>query len=88
MKVGRYLIVFLVLMGLLIVFGDKGLVDNYVIKEKLVSLRNANKRMIHENKDLKKKIVLLGANLRYIEMVARDELGMVKKGEIVYRFDD
>jgi len=88
MKVGRYLIVFLLLMGLLIVFGNKGLVDNYIIKEKLVALRNANNRMIQQNEDLKKKIVLLRNNLRYVEMVARSELGMVKKGDIVYQFDD
>lgn len=88
MKVGRCLIVFLLLMGLLIVFGNKGLVDNYTIKEKLVALRNANNLMIHENENLKKEIVLLRNNLQYVEMVARSELGMVKKGDIVYQFSD
>jgi cell division protein FtsB len=75
-------------MGLLIVFGNKGLVDNYTIKEKLVALRNANNLMIHENENLKKEIVLLRNNLQYVEMVARSELGMVKKGDIVYQFSD
>ncbi|MEA1935290.1 MAG: septum formation initiator family protein [Thermodesulfobacteriota bacterium] len=88
MKVGRYLIVFVLLMGLLITFGDKGLVDNYMIKEKLAALRNANGQMTHKNKELKKKIVLLRNDLRYIEMVARSEIGMVKKGDIIYRFSD
>lgn len=88
MKVGRYLIVFVLLMGLLITFGDKGLVDNYMMKEKLAALRNTNGRMTHKNKELKKKIVLLRNDLRYIEMVARSEIGMVKKGDIVYRFND
>jgi len=88
MKVGRCLIVFLLLMGLLIIFGNKGLVDNYTIKEKLVALRNANNLMIHKNENLKKKIVLLRNNLQYVEMVARSELGMVKKGDIVYQFSD
>jgi cell division protein FtsB len=86
MKVGKYLTVFLFLMGLLIVFGDKGFVDNYMMKEKLVALENTNERMIHKNKELKREIVLLRGNLQYIEKVARSELGMVKKGEIVYRF--
>ena len=88
MKVGRYLIVFVLLMGFLITFGNKGLVDNYMIKEKLAALGNTNKQMVHKNEELKKKIVLLRNNLRYIEMVARSELGMVKKGNIVYRFND
>lgn len=88
MKVGRYLIVFVLLMGLLITFGDKGLVDNYMMKEKLAALRNTNGQMTHKNKELKKKIVLLRNDLRYIEMVARSEIGMVKKGDIVYRFND
>lgn len=88
MKVGRYLIVFVLLMGFLITFGDKGLVDNYMMKEKLAALRNTNEQMIHKNEGLKKKIVLLRNDLRYIEMVARSELGMVKKGNIVYRFND
>jgi len=88
MKVGRYLIIFLLLMGLLITFGDKGFVDNYMMKEKLAAIRKTNEQMTHKNEELKKKIVLLRNNLQYIEMVARSELGMVKKGEIVYRFND
>ena len=87
MRVGRYLIVFLLLMGFLIVFGNKGFVDNYLMKEKLVALRDANKQMVHKNEEVKKKIMLLRSNLRCIEMVARNELGMVKKGDIIYRFD-
>jgi len=39
MKVGRFVIVFLLLMGFLIAFGDNGLVDNYVMKEKLKILK-------------------------------------------------
>jgi len=88
MKVGRYLIIFLLLMGLLITFGDKGFVDNYMMKEKLAAIRKTNEQMTHKNKELKKKIVLLRNNLQYIEMVARSEIGMVKKGNIIYRFND
>lgn len=88
MKVGRYLIIFLLLIGLLITFGDRGFVDNYMMKEKLAAIRKTNEQMIHKNKELKKKIVLLRNNLQYIEMVARNEIGMVKKGNIIYRFND
>lgn len=88
MKVGRYLIIFLLLIGLLITFGDRGFVDNYMMKEKLAAIRKTNEQMIHKNKELKKQIVLLRNNLQYIEMVARSEIGMVKKGNIIYRFND
>jgi cell division protein FtsB len=38
-----------------------------------------------ESDELKKKIILLRDDLTYIESVARNELGMVKKGDVVYR---
>jgi cell division protein FtsB len=85
MKVGRYLIVFVLLMGALITFGDRGLVDNYRMKEKMMALKKTNHEMTLESIALKKNITLLRDNLFYIEMVARSELGMVKKGDLVYR---
>jgi len=85
MKVGRYVAGFLFLMTLLITFGNRGLVDNYFMNKKLVQLKAVNNSVAAENIDLKKKIVLLRSDLVYIESIARNELGMVKKGEIVYR---
>jgi cell division protein FtsB len=85
MKVGRYLIFFVLLMSTLITFGDRGLVDNYRMKEKMTALKKTNHEMTLENIALKKSITLLRDNLSYIEMVARSELGMVKKGDLVYR---
>lgn len=85
MKLGRYLVVFLFLMALLITFGNRGLVDNYLMSKKLAQLKLVNDGVAAENNELKKKIVLLGNDLVYIEAIARNELGMVKKGDIVYR---
>jgi cell division protein FtsB len=85
MKVGRYLIVFLLLMALLITFGNRGLVDNYLISKRLDQLKLLNNGVTTENNELKKKIVLLRSDLEYIESLARNELGMVKRGDIVYR---
>lgn len=86
MKVGRYLAGFVLVMGFLIAFGNRGLVDNYMMHAKLESLKKANHDIARENQELKKTIVLLRKKLPYIEMVARKELGMVKKGDLVYRF--
>jgi cell division protein FtsB len=85
MKLGRYLIIIVLLMGCLITFGDRGLIDNYLMKQKLMALKKATHEITLENIVLKKNILLLRDNLPYIEMTARNDLGMVKKGDLVYR---
>ncbi|MGD0022086.1 MAG: septum formation initiator family protein [Smithellaceae bacterium] len=85
MKIGRYLIVFLLLMALLITFGNKGLVDNYLVSKRLAQLKLQSNEITTENNALKRKILLLRNDLTYIETLARSELGMVKEGDIVYR---
>ncbi|MCE5262031.1 MAG: septum formation initiator family protein [Deltaproteobacteria bacterium] len=84
MKVGRYLVVFVLIMGGLITFGDRGLIDNYRMRGKMMALKKINHEMTLENIALKKNISLLRENLSYVEMIARSELGMVKKGDLVY----
>jgi cell division protein FtsB len=85
MKVGRYLFGFVLLMGALITFGDRGLIDNVRMKEKLTALKKINHEITLENIALKKNITLLRDDPSYIEKMARNELGMVKKGDLVYR---
>lgn len=86
MKIGRYLIVFVFLMSMLITFGKRGLVDNYTMKERLMTFKKSNHDIALENKELSRKVVLLRSDLQYIEMVARSEIGMVRKGDLVYRY--
>ncbi len=88
MKVGRFLILTSILTGLLVTFGDRGLIDNFRMKERLISLKRANSDLARENGDLKRAISLLKDDLSSIEMVARNELGMVKKGTVVFQFDN
>lgn len=88
MKIGKYLIIFLAFMTILIAFGNNGLVDNYILNEKLAILKDDNTRIIAENRTLRTEILLLRSDAKYIEKIARDELGMVRKGDIVYRFGD
>jgi len=85
MKLGWYIIVFVSLMGVMITFGDRGLTDNYRLKGKLMALKKINHEITLENIALKKNILLLRDDLPYIEMIARSGLGMVKKGDMVYR---
>jgi cell division protein FtsB len=86
MRVGRYLVIFIVFMAILITFGNRGLLDNYRMGKKLTAIQLANNDIIQENREYQTKIDLLKNHLGYIEMVARNELGMVRKGEMVYRF--
>lgn len=86
MKIGRYLAGFVLFMGFLIAFGNRGLLDNYMMRERLAALKKTNQDIAHDNNELKKTNALLRSDLPYIEVMARKELGMVKKGDIVYRF--
>jgi len=85
MKIGRYLVVVLIAMMLLIVFGKRGVVDNYLIGKRIDQLKLQKSMIAAESDELKMKILLLRGDLTYIESIARNELGMVKKGDIVYR---
>jgi cell division protein FtsB len=85
MKIGRYLVVFLLLMALLITFGNRGLVDNYLVSKRLAQLKSQSNEITTENNALKRKILLLRNDLTYVEALARNELGMVKEGDIIYR---
>jgi len=86
MRVGRYLIVFIVFMAILITFGNRGLLDNYRMGKKLAAIQEGNEAILKDNQEYHKKIDLLKHHLGYIEIIARNELGMVRKGDVVYRF--
>ncbi|HPY07628.1 MAG TPA: septum formation initiator family protein [Smithellaceae bacterium] len=86
MKIGRYLVAFVFFMMLLIAFGNRGVVDNYFIAKRLSQLKAENHELIAQNKELAAKILLLRSDPAYIESIARNELGMVKPGDVVYRW--
>ena len=88
MKVGRCLVIIAVFIGALVTFGDRGLIDNFRMKERLISLKRANNDLARENGELKRSNSLLRNDLSYVEMVARNELGMVRKGTFVFQFDN
>ncbi|MDD4861065.1 MAG: septum formation initiator family protein [Smithellaceae bacterium] len=72
-------------MTLLITFGNRGVVDNYFMGKRLAQLKAENNELAVQNKELAGKIILLRSDPAYIESIARNELGMVKKGDVVYR---
>ena len=69
------------------VFGDKGLLQVYRLRRELREIERVNRELQQENERLRAEINNLRTNKKYIEELARRELGLVKKGEIVYQFD-
>ncbi len=73
---------------LLAVFGDKGLTDVWRLKHARDDILKTNRVLEGENRGLEKKIALLKKDKRYIEEIARDELGMIGPNDVIYRFRD
>ena len=86
-KMGKYLLIGALLLGVIVTFVDRGLIDNYRMKERLAALKKTNNDIARENIELERSIYLLKNDLSYIEMIARNELGMVKKGDLVFQFE-
>jgi len=90
MKKRRFLLFILflfILLGLVTFFGDNGILHLIGLKKELSLMKEKNLKMEEENQKLKEEVRRLRQEKRYIEEIARKELGMVKKGEIVYHFD-
>jgi cell division protein FtsL len=68
-------------------FGEKGLLQVYRLRRELKEIERVNMELRQENERLRAEIGNLRTNKKYIEELARRDLGLVKKGEIVYQFD-
>ena len=58
------------------------------LKEELKEIENYNQSLRDENDRLKNYIYLLKEDKRFIEKIAREELGLVKTEELIYLFED
>ncbi|HSR13702.1 MAG TPA: septum formation initiator family protein [Thermodesulfobacteriota bacterium] len=82
-----YLSIFASGMLLFAVFGSRGLVQIYKLKEEKNRIAAANGRLQEENRRLSHQVARLRNSREEIEKVARDELGLVRKDELVYHFE-
>lgn len=71
-----------------ILFGDKGWRDLNAMKQELAVLKAENDTLQQENIDLHRRIQRLKEDPEFMETVARQELKMIKKDEIVFKFTD
>ena len=68
-----------------VVFGENGLADLNLLKQERTRLLEKNKNLERENLALYREIDRLKNDLKYIENVARQELGMVKEEEVIIK---
>jgi len=90
MKRKRLLLLILIpllILGILTFFGEKGILHLLRLQKELVRIKEKNTKLEVENQKLKEEVKRLQTDKRYIEEIARKELGMVKEGEIIYQFD-
>jgi cell division protein FtsB len=76
---------FLVSLFFFIVFSERGLVDLYQLKKERNEVVEKNERLARENLALSVEIDRLKNDLSYIENVARQELGMIGKDELIIK---
>jgi cell division protein FtsB len=83
-----------VTMGMVVLFsflfviglGDRGAVDLYQLHLRKVRLDRSNLELQKKNRAVYRSIQRLKHDPEFIENIARSELGMVGKDEVVYQF--
>jgi len=67
-------------------FGERGLLHLWRLSEAKRKLDDKNFQLQRSNAMLRERIHRLRHDDRHLEKLAREELGLVREGEIVYRF--
>lgn len=81
------ILLFFLALGVLTFLGEKGILHLFRLEKELARIKETNMKMEEENQKLREEVKRLQHEKRYIEEVARKELGMVKDGELIYLFD-
>jgi cell division protein FtsB len=79
-------ILILVSLFFFVVFGEKGWIDLNIHKKEKLLLLEQNYRLEQKNLALSRTIDRLKNDLSFIESVARQELGMIGKDELIFKF--
>lgn len=68
------------------IFGERGAIHLWRLRGEKITLDEKNYRLQKENEALRQRISRLRTDDLYLEQVAREELNLVRPGEIIYRF--
>lgn len=76
----------LLILSLFTIFGDRGIFHLWRLRGEKEHLDEKNFILLRENEALRERIRRLRHDDFYLEKIAREELGLARPGEIVYRF--
>ena len=68
----------------LVLFSRGGIIKMKHLENELAQISDQNSKLYKENKSLRQEIMLLKNSPEYIEQLARKELGLIKKNELIY----
>jgi cell division protein FtsB len=77
---------FILSLCILTALGERGVVHLWRLKSEKAKLDEENYRLQKENESLRQRISKLRNDNSYLEKLAREELNLVRPGEIIYRF--
>ena len=83
-----FVILAIVSLFLFIIFGENGLADLHLLKIERDVLLKQNAELAKKNLDLYREIERLKSDPKYLESVARKELGLVRKDELIFKLKD
>jgi cell division protein FtsB len=86
LKLTTFAFLFLALMVAWLGFGERGFIHLYKMDKERRTYVAKIQELEQENEELLEEIHRLRSDRSYIEALGRRELGLVKKGEILYRF--
>jgi len=76
------------LVSLLVYLFAREISHVYALHTENEKIKMEAKELVIKNNELKKKIQFIDNDKEYKEKIIREELGMIKKGEQVYRFQE
>lgn len=86
LKIGGFGFLFLSLMGLWLGFGERGFIHLHRMEKERQEYVQRIQKLEQENRKLLEEITRLRSDSQYIESQGRRELGLVREGEVLYRF--
>lgn len=72
---------------ILITFSNKGLLRRFILESDVANKKESIESLQRDIRDLKQRKALLQTDKFQIEKVAREEHGMIRPGEVVYRIE-
>jgi cell division protein FtsB len=83
-RITKYIVVSAAIILLIVIFTPPAVKINK-LHSKIKRQEKIRQALIEKNKQLQKEKELLKQSPEYLEEIARDELGLVKEGEIIYK---